>query len=116
MVRKTMKREASNIRGGKGTIYFDDIITKEEFNGHGSSYTKVTMPAGTSIGYHQHVDNTEQYYILSGNGTFLDTDGSRVEVGPGDVCYIEVGQSHGMENNSDADLVMMALIYNKKAD
>ena len=43
----------------------------------------------------------------------MDHDGSRIEVGPGDVCYIEVGQSHGMENNSDQDLVFMALIYNE---
>ena len=38
-------------------------------------------------------------------GIFIDNDGSRTEVGPGDVCCIEVGQSHGMENASDEDLV-----------
>ena len=35
------------------------------------------------------------------------------KVGPGDVCVIEVGQGHSMENNSDQDLVFMALIYNE---
>ena len=31
----------------------------------------------------------------------------------GDACLIEVGQSHALENNSDQDLVFMALIYNE---
>ena len=31
----------------------------------------------------------------------------------GDVCVIEIGQGHAIENNSDKDLVFMALIYNK---
>ena len=55
---------------------------------------------------------TEPFYILEGHGTFVEDDGTRVEVGPGDVCLIEPGQSHSMENNSDEDLVFMALIYN----
>ena len=113
MVRKTVRREMKDVRGGHGTVIFEDVITKDEFNGHGSLYARVTLPAGSSIGYHQHIDNTEQYFVLSGHGVFIDTDGSRVPVGPGDVCYIEVGQSHGMENPSDQDMVMMALIYNK---
>lgn len=44
---------------------------------------------------------------------FIDNDGSRIPVGPEDVCIIECGQSHGMENNSDEELVMMALVYNE---
>ena len=67
----------------------------------------------TARAYHQHVGNTEPYFILQGKGIFIDNDGSRTEVGPGDVCCIEVGQSHGMENASDEDLVMMALVYNE---
>ncbi|MDO4475794.1 MAG: cupin domain-containing protein [Lachnospiraceae bacterium] len=114
MVRKTMNRVAHELRGGSGDVIIQDVVTAAEMNGHGSMYAKVTLKPGCSIGYHQHVDNTEQYFILSGHGVFVDTDGSRVEVGPDDVCYIEVGQSHGMENTSaDEDLVFMALIYNK---
>ena len=48
-------------------------------------------------------------------GIFVDNDGSRTEVHPGDVCVIEPGQSHSMENNTDEDFEMMALIYNEAA-
>ncbi|MDY3251333.1 MAG: cupin domain-containing protein [Candidatus Choladocola sp.] len=113
MVRKAEIKIAKEVRGGKGEVEFHHIVTKEELNGHGDLYAMVRLKPGCSIGYHQHVGNTEPYYILQGHGTFVDNDGSRIEVGPGDVCYIEVGQSHAMENNSDEDLVFMALIYNE---
>ena len=112
MVRKTMDRVVEKARGGTGEVVFHDIVTKEEMNGHGSLYSMAVLRPHSSIGYHQHVDNTEQYFILKGSGIFVDTDGSRVPVGPGDVCYIEVGQSHGLENPGDEELTFMALIYN----
>lgn len=112
MVRKTDTQIVKELRGGKGEVEIQHIVSKEELNGHGNMYAMVRLKPGCSIGYHQHVGNTEPYFILEGKGVFIDNDGSRTDVGPGDVCYIEVGQSHGMENNSDRDLVLMALVYN----
>ena len=113
MVRKTEVKVVEGLRGGRGQVEFHHILSKEELNGHGSMYAMGILKPGCSVGYHQHTDNTEPYFILKGKGTFVDDDGSRTEVGPGDVCVIEVGQSHALENNSDQDLVFMALIYNK---
>ena len=113
MIRKTTVQKVEGLRGGKGVAEIHHIVSKEELNGHGSMYAMVKLGPGCSIGYHQHIGNTEPYFILKGKGTFVDNDGSRTEVGPGDVCCIEVGQSHAMENNSDEDLTMMALVYNE---
>ena len=113
MVRKAQIEIKKELRGGKGEVEFHHILTKEELNGHGSMYAMVRLKPGCSIGYHQHIGNTEPYFILEGKGTFVDNDGSRTEVGPGDACLIEVGQSPALENNSDQDLVFMALIYNE---
>ncbi len=113
MVRKADIKIVEGLRGGKGQVEFHHIVSKEELNGHGSMYAMGILKPGCSVGYHQHVGNTEPYFILSGKGIFVDNDGSRIPVGPGDVCYIEVGQSHGLENASESeDLVFMALIYN----
>jgi mannose-6-phosphate isomerase-like protein (cupin superfamily) len=112
MVRKTVTEVKQNLRGGKGEVEFRHVLSAEELNGHGSMYAQVILKPGNSIGWHQHVGNTEPYFILEGHGIFVDNDGSRTEIGPGDVCCIEVGQSHAIENNSDRDLVFMALIYN----
>lgn len=112
MVRKANVEIKKELRGGKGEVEFHHIVSAEELNGHGSMYAMVRMKPGCSIGYHEHLTNTEPYFILEGKGTFVDHDGTRTEVGPGDVCVIEVGQGHALENNSDEDLVFMALIYN----
>ena len=63
---------------------------------------------------HQHIVETEPYYILSGKGIFTDNDGSRTEVVPGDVCVIEVGQSHSLENPNDEPLEIIAMVYYDK--
>ena len=113
MVRKTEVKIIEGLRGGRGQVELHHIVSKEELNGHGSMYAMGILKPGCSIGYHQHVGNTEPYFILKGKGIFVDNDLSRTEVGPGDVCYIEVGQSHALENHSQEDLIFMALVYNE---
>lgn len=112
MVRKTTKRVVEHARGGEGTVEFYDIVSAEELYGHGRVYAKTVIKPHSSIGFHVHENETEPYFILEGNGVFVDNDMSRTEVGPGDVCVIEVGQGHAIENNTDEDLVIMALVYN----
>ena len=50
--------------------------------------------------------------LKTGGTFFIDENGDRIPVGPGDSCTILPGQSHGIENAGDTDLVFMALIYN----
>lgn len=115
MIRKTNTIKVEGLAGGKGTAIVHHILEEEELMGHGRMYAHVVLPPGASVGYHQHLKETEPYYILKGKGIFIDNDGTRTEVEPGDCCIIEVGQSHGMENESDENLEFIALIYNEKA-
>ena len=64
------------------------------------------------------VGRLEMHHILkkeelNGHGTFIDHDRTRIPVGPGDVCMIACGQGHALENDSDEELVLMALVYNE---
>ncbi len=113
MVRKTSVSVKENMRGGDGSCVMYNILEPEELRGHGRLYAKVVVKPHSSIGLHQHIGETEPYYILSGHGIFVDDDGSRIPVGPEDVCLIEVGQSHAFINDTDEDVVMMALVYNE---
>lgn len=110
MIRKPEGIVKEHAQGGEGSVEFFHVLNEEELMGHGSLYAKVVVKPHSSIGYHQHVGNTEPYYILSGKGIFTDNDGTRTEVGPGDACVIRPGQSHGLENPYDEPLEMMALI------
>ena len=113
MVRKAEIKTVEGLRGGKGRLEMHHILKPEELNGHGRMYALVKMEPHSSIGFHEHIGETEPYYVISGHGIFIDNDGSRIPVGPDDVCLIECGPSHGFENDSDEELVMMALVYNE---
>ena len=52
---------------GDGTIEIRHILNKDELMGHASMYAHVIIPAHASIGFHQHVENTEPYYVQKRN-------------------------------------------------
>ena len=113
MVRKANIVTANELAGGKGVTHIHHIISGEEFGRAGKMFAKVVLEPGASIGWHRHTGETEPYYVLEGRGVFVDNDGTRTEVGPGDCCIIEEGQCHGIENASSClPFVFMALIYN----
>ena len=114
MVRKPEVITKSQLRGGKGDVDFHYIISEDEMMGHGTMYAKMVLKPGSSIGWHQHVGNKEPYYVLSGTGRYTDNDGTVTIIGPGDVCTIECGHYHSVENLSDSEnLEIMALILNE---
>ncbi|WMI82059.1 cupin domain-containing protein [Anaerotignum sp. MB30-C6] len=115
MVRKARVVTVEGLRDGKGTVEIHHFLEKEELLGHCGMYARVILKPHSSIGWHQHVGNTEPYAIIKGEGTFIDNDGSKTTVHPGDVCLIEVGQWHSIENNTDEDMEMIALIINEEA-
>ena len=59
MIRKDNVLEVEHLGGGKGTAYVHHIVSKEELLGHGRLYAKVVLPPGASVGWHQHVHDTE---------------------------------------------------------
>ncbi|MCL2128838.1 MAG: cupin domain-containing protein [Treponema sp.] len=70
---------------------------------------EITLEPGSSIGYHEHVSETEYYFIISGNGTVND-DGKEVKVNPGDAIITGNGASHSIKNTGDVPLVFHAVI------
>lgn len=80
MVRNTETAFVPNLRGGDGTIEIRHILNKDELMGHASMYAHVIIPAHASIGFHQHVENTEPYYVLKGKGIFEDNDHTETEI------------------------------------
>lgn len=112
MVRKEKLTEAQNVQNGRGTVKTYHVLSSEELGRAGRLYGRVVLDPGCSIGWHQHVGETEPYYVLKGQGTFIDNDKKAYTVVPGDVCTIEEGQFHSIENNSDEPFEFMALIYN----
>jgi quercetin dioxygenase-like cupin family protein len=112
MIRNTQEKAViENAHGGIGSIEIHKKITKEDQVEGLSLFAKVVVSPHSTIGYHQHTDDAEAYYVLKGEGIFLNHNEERVPVKAGDICLIKKGQSHGLENLTDDELVMIAVVY-----
>lgn len=105
-------RREVNVRQGNGLVQIKDLATREALYDHGRMFAHITVESGCSIGYHDHVDETEFYYILKGEATFND-DGKEVLLHAGDLAATGYGQSHGLENRGSEPVELIALIVMK---
>ena len=117
MIRRSGERTSivKTMFGGPGEMEAKQILNDGEFADKGRLFNHVTLKPGAAIGKHQHNNEFEVYYILSGHGTY-DDNGTPVEVGPGDVTCCPHGERHGILNTGTGDLVFIALIlFDKKS-
>jgi len=105
-----MERISEVSGNGNGCFFLEKILTKE-LGDKCSLYARVTVPAGVSVPYHQHIGNGESYFFLSGVGLYVENGVERA-VRAGDATWTPSGSSHGIENRGTEDLVFMALIVN----
>ena len=97
---------------GKAPVLIKKILNKELGNKCGL-YAKVTIPACSILGYHEHHGNGEIYFFLKGTGVY-DDNGTKRHVGPGDTTWTPDGTGHALDNSADTeDIVFIALIVNK---
>ena len=61
------------------------------------------LAPGVSVGVHHHEHDEEYYYIVSGTG-IMTLDGKEHPVQAGDITAVFPGGSHGLANNSNANL------------
>lgn len=104
-------RPVKNAQGGEGEVTFYDWLLPEEAAGHGRVFSKLVIPPGSSIGNHAHDGEFEAFYVLSGEAVVND-NGKEVILHEGDMHMCVNGESHGTKNESEQDLVLMALIMN----
>lgn len=97
---------------GVGEVKIEKIID-EELGEKCALYARVTIPAGSILGYHEHHGNGESYFVLSGEAIY-DDNGSRRTIKAGDSTWTPDGSGHGVDNSASKEpIVFMALIVNK---
>ena len=99
--------------GGKGTIHIERLIDGPQLNAHTKMFAKITVDPHSSIGVHEHIEDTESYYILSGNGLYTDND-KTYPIQVGDLLFCDAHNRHGIENPTDEPLIFIALILVKE--
>ena len=102
---------------GKGTLYGKFAFRREQATENQAikEIGLMTLKPGESIGLHKHADNEDTYIILSGQGLFTDGEGGEYMVGPQTVTIAVAGESHGLENTGNEDLVFIDVIAQNHA-
>lgn len=98
-----------NMCGGEGEVIITHILGQKELNAKCGLYAQVTIQPGSSLGYHEHKNESETYYILSGEGEYDDNGKKRI-VKAGDVTYTPNGYGHALKPIGKEPIVFMALI------
>lgn len=112
MVRKFQSLPAEqreHMRGGDGTVTLTPGLQAGDYAAKLRLFSRITLPAGASIGAHVHEQEEEFFYILAGTGEFND-NGTAVAVGPGDSTVTHSGECHSIRNTGDAPLELLAVI------
>ena len=98
----------SEMRGGKGEIKIEHLWEKE-LNSPTRMFSRITVEPGCSIGFHNHDNEEEIFYIVSGQAT-ADDNGSIVTLNPGETILTGNGSGHSIENRGNEPLIMIAVI------
>ena len=69
-MRELRVERKENMAGGKGHVIIKHILEEKELNGKCKMYAEVTLEPGCSLGYHEHHNESETYYILRGEGNY----------------------------------------------
>ena len=115
MVRRKDERitESKMLFTGPGEAVMTKLLNgADEMYGKGRVFNHLVLHPGCGVGWHIHHDDGETYYILKGHGTYND-NGTSVEVGPGDVTFVDSEEGHALLNSGDEDLEAIALILYK---
>ena len=108
-MKATCTRPSAN---GVGEVLIEKILDEELADKCGL-YARVTIPAGSVLGYHEHHGNGESYFVLSGEAVY-DDNGVKRTIKAGDSTWTPDGSGHGVDNSQGKEpIVFMALIVNK---
>ena len=97
-----------NMRGGAGSVIVKDL-TKGIKPMNVRLCAELTLYENCEIGLHTHENETEMFYILSGEGEYTD-GGEKQAIKAGDFTICGSGESHAVKNISGEPLVIMAVI------
>ena len=104
---------------GEGTVFirqmFGSIVGMEMPSGSERDFDslltfvhEVTVPSGTSIGLHRHVENEEVYIMVKGRAEMTIDDQIRT-VNAGDVILTRDGMAHAIRNAGEEDVLFYSI-------
>ena len=112
MIKRAQSRPekvTENMRGGPGSVKISALATPEELLNKGRLFSVITLEPGCGIGTHEHLEETELFYVLEGEADYND-NGVMEHLMTGDVTPCPPRECHGVTNNSGSVTKLIALI------
>lgn len=98
-----------NMRDGNGEILISHILNPaDDLRAAVRLFAKLTIEKGCSIGYHEHINEEEVFYILKGTAE-LDDNGTKKILNAGDVA-VTSNAGHSIANVGDETVEVLAVI------
>ncbi len=98
-----------NMRDGNGEILISHILNPtEDLKSSVRLFAKLTIEKNCSIGYHEHINEEEVFYILKGTAE-LDDNGTKKILHTGDVA-VTSNAGHSIANIGDETCEVLAVI------
>jgi mannose-6-phosphate isomerase-like protein (cupin superfamily) len=89
--------------GGSGPIVFRRLMESGEFETNVDFLDLTIIPAGSTIGRHQHNGNEELYFIVNGT-PLMRVDGVERRLRRSDVTVVGSGGWHELINDTQSDV------------
>ncbi|MGI5848848.1 MAG: cupin domain-containing protein [Christensenellales bacterium] len=102
-------QQREHLRGGNGITDFLHIVPSEELPAKSRLFSQMSLEKGCSVGRHEHLGETEIYYVLQGEGA-LDDNGILRPFRKGDCNVCKGGKYHAVSNEKDETLIILAVI------
>ena len=93
----------------KVKMYLSNLRSFDGVNEKLRMYAKASLLPGEEVEFHLHEGECEFYYLISGKAIYND-NGTKVEIGAGDVTFTPSGSGHGIKNIGSQPLEFMALV------
>ena len=103
------REERLHMREGEGTVTLTAAFEKGDYAAPLRLFSRITLPAGASIGYHVHEQEEEIFYLLSGSAVYND-NGVEKTLGAGEVSIATGGMGHAIKNTGDETVELLAVI------
>ena len=108
----------SGAHGGSGDLHVAQLLgfqegadfpgDKTDFDSPVNFVHRLVLPAGSSIGMHQHTDTEEFYYLEKGSVTMV-TEKERIAMSEHSIFLIKPDSSHEIINESTDDAVIIVM-------
>ena len=109
LYKENIKTKSELNANGEEKLYLSDLREFSEINPKLRMYSLAELKPGEEVEFHVHNNESEMYYILSGEGIY-DDNGTEYEVHPGMVTHTPSGKGHGIKNTGEDMLKFIALI------